>query len=75
MLVNALLIYFIPGLAWSMFITGIFVAKAIKGYNSFELRLDFITFGCLILIFITSWVGWPWSFYYNLPQMVKQRRL
>jgi len=63
-------IWFIPGLIWTLLFTGIYTLKAIKGHRSGELPFDKLSLVVLVFMFFTSWIGWPWSLYYNLPPLI-----
>lgn len=65
--------WLLVGAAWSAFFIGILAVKAWKG--SGHSPPDLFAIIVLIICFIVSAVGWPWSIYYNVPQMIKERRL
>ena len=73
-LIKLLLIWFVPGLVWSLFFTGIYVRKAIVGHRTGQLKSDthLFTIWILIVMFLVSWVAWPWSVGYNLPYIIRR---
>jgi hypothetical protein len=59
-----------------LFFTGITVIKAVKWHRREQESLfSFLTIFSLAALFFVSWIGWPWSVYYNLPQMIREKRL